>query len=215
MEHGALGRPWQSCQCFHIFKHINPFIEIVVAVVGFLVKQGQLHERHAYLVGEHLVRFLVGQRHVGAKLLVEVYRAEVEKRHQVHGVDAILPRRSAFALSRNGLRHIVDATVLEVGLRLVLHLHDDVVATLRPAVDVVDERSVVLIERRLLLVEKRDVLDVLLALHQTVEEVDDQGLRYLLSEDSLETDIGERIDKFGHRFVVLCKDKRFSPHSNE
>ena len=43
------------------------------------------------------------------------------------------------------------------------------------------------------------------SLHQTVEEVDDQGLRYLLSEDSLETDIGERIDKFGHRFVVFAK----------
>ena len=122
------------------------------------------------------MRFLVRQHHIGAKFLVEVHRAEVEEGYEINGIDAISPCRPSFALPGNGLGNVVDTAVLEIGLRLVLHLHNDVLACVGLAIDVKNERSVILIECRLFFVEKRDILDVLLALHEAVEEVDYQGL---------------------------------------
>jgi hypothetical protein len=61
---------------------------------------------------------------------------------------------------------------------------------------------------------RRDVLDVFLVLHKTVEKVDDQRFGDFLAEDSLETDVGEGVDKMRHGLLafcvmrlVFCKDK--------
>ena len=60
------------------------------------------------------------------------------------------------------------------------------------------ERAVVLVQGGLLLVEERDVGDVLLAQQQVVEEVQYQGLGYLLPEHTLEADVGKRVDELCH-----------------
>ena len=76
-------------------------------------------------------------------------------------------------------------------------------AFIRLAVDVVNQRPVFIIQSRLLLVEESQVDDMLLSLQQTVEKVEQQRFRELLTEDPLETHIGKGIDEFRHIYRVL------------
>lgn len=80
----------------------------------------------------------------------------------------------------------------------VLHLHDDALATICLTEYIVDQRSVVSVLRRLLLVEKFQVCDHPFTFEQVVEEIKQQWLGELLSEDPLEADIGKWIDKSAH-----------------
>ena len=79
-----------------------------------------------------------------------------------------------------------------------MHLNYYLLSLVGLAINVVNQRPVFLKQCRLLLVEECQVDDVLLSLKQAVEEVEQQRFRQLLSEDSLETDIGERINVFCH-----------------
>ena len=84
------------------------------------------------------------------------------------------------------------------------------------AVYVVDKRTIISIHGRLFLVEKRDIHYLLLASQKVVEEVQKQRLGDLLSEDSLETYVRERIDELRHTIQVLLfrvtTRKAHSPH---
>ena len=86
-----------------------------------------------------------------------------------------------------------------------MHLHDDFFAFVRFAIDVVNQRPVFLKQCGLFLVEECQVGDMLLPLEQTVEEVEQQRFRQLLAEYSLEADIGEGIDVFGHNLLLSAK----------
>ena len=77
-----------------------------------------------------------------------------------------------------------------------MHLYYYLLALVGLAIYVVNQRSVFLKQCWLLLVEECKVDDVLLSLKKAIEEVEQQRFRQLLSEDSLETDIGERINVF-------------------
>ena len=99
----------------------------------------------------------------------------------------------------SSLQGIVGASSTLLLLRSsVLHLYNDLLAVVGLAIYVVDQRPVFLKQGGLLLVEECQVGDVLLSLKQTIEEVKQQRFRQLLSEDSLETDISERIGIFCH-----------------
>ena len=99
----------------------------------------------------------------------------------------------------SSLQGIVGASSTLLLLRSsVLHLYYDLLALVGLAIDVVNQRPVFLKQCWLLLVEECKVDDVLLSLKKAIEEVEQQRFRQLLSEDSLETDIGERINVFCH-----------------
>ena len=83
-----------------------------------------------------------------------------------------------------------------MSLVFALHFHDELLAVLVGAVYVVDDAPVSLEAGHQLFVEEAYVLDVLLAGEQTVEEVYEQVLVYLLSEDALETYVCEWVDEF-------------------
>ena len=171
---------------------------MTLTLIGFLDKQRKLKEYHTQLVGKLLQRALLSQYHICAELLLEIHRGEIQKSHQTDRIYLIFPGRTTLALTGNRLRNVIDAPVLEKGLRLVLHLHDDVFTLVGLTIDVVYQRPVFLKQSRLFLVEEGEVDDMFLALEQTVEEVEQQRFGQFLTEDSLETYIGKRINVFDH-----------------
>lgn len=88
----------------------------------------------------------------------------------------------------------------------VLHLHNYALIVLRFTKHVVDKRAVIPVFRRLFLVKEGDILDNFLAFQQVVEEVEQQRFGNLLSEDSLEPDVGERIYELAHRIGIYVCD---------
>ena len=182
---------------------------MILTFIGLLREQRELEEYHPQLVGELLRGALLCQDDIRAELLLEVYRAEVEECHKIDRVNRIVPCRTSLSLAGYRLRHVVYAPVLEEWLRLVLHLYYNLLAVVGLTIYVVYQRPVFLKQGWLLLVEECQVCDVLLSLEQAVEEVEQQRFRQLLSEDSLETDIGERINVFCHIALFGRKDNTF------
>lgn len=79
----------------------------------------------------------------------------------------------------------------------ILHLHYDVLARRGTAVKVIDDTLVVNILRTVLLVQKRQVFNVMLTGQQFVKQDYQQGLAGRLAEDDLEAEIRERVYKAG------------------
>ena len=79
----------------------------------------------------------------------------------------------------------------------ILHLHYDVLARRDTAVKVIDDALVVNILRTVLLVQKRQVFNVMLTRQQFVKQDYQQILAGGLSEDYLEAEIRERVYKAG------------------
>ena len=80
----------------------------------------------------------------------------------------------------------------------MLHLHDDLLLGVRLAEDVIHGSSLVFRLRKLLLVHEAQVRDMTLPHQQIVQKLDQQILIDLLTEDSLESPVGKRIDKSTH-----------------
>ena len=97
-----------------------------------------------------------------------------------------------------------------------MHFYDNVFLLVCFAVYVVDKRTVIFKESRLLLVKKRNVCDVFLAKKQAVQEINNQRFGYFLPEDSLESNVSEWVYEFCHNRsllvsyaevqLILCKD---------
>ena len=83
----------------------------------------------------------------------------------------------------------------------ILHFHYEFLPVLILAVDVVDTAAVVGRHAQLLLVEEGDVDDSFLALQQVVQEINEEVLADLLSEDALEAHVREWIDKSSHSYL--------------
>ena len=92
----------------------------------------------------------------------------------------------------------------------VLHLHYYALVVIRLAKHVIDERAVIPVLRWLFLVQEGDISDDLLAFQQVVEKIEKQRLGNLLPEDSLEADVGEGVDVFGH-ILLLSANVEKSP----
>ena len=103
--------------------------------------------------------------------------------------------------------------LLEVDLLLVLHLHDEVVTIVVRTINVIDNAPVAFKLRQQFLVQKLDVLDVPFSYQEVVQEVNQQVLADLLSEDSLEPYIGKRIDKLCHNIFFSAKKRNYSHKS--
>ena len=202
LEYRVFGCPRQSIECFHMLQYINPTFKIIVAFLRLLLKVWQLEEYHSHVPGEQFAFLHVHQCDIRAELLADVIEAEVQETHEIHGADAVSPVHAALALARYGFRRIIDAALLEIGLLAVLHLHDDVLAAVGLAEDVVNQRAAVLELCGLLFVEERYLLDDALAFEQIVQEIQQEGAGQLLAEDALETYIGKRVDIFAHYNVL-------------
>ena len=173
-------------------------------------KDRQLQEDHQHLVRELAAVLAIRQDYVGAefrfhRLLVHrrpefresvIPHHKVEQEHAYYRLEvAIAPLGTWFALRRDHTAHVIDSAVSEKDLRAILHL-DYYVLTIRG--QTMDVKDACLIEDPLtlvLLVKERHVLNLILALEQLVEEVNEEVLVHHLPEDNLETDIGERVYK--------------------
>ena len=92
---------------------------MILTFIGLLREQRKLEVYHTQLVGELLLRILLGKNDIRAELLLEVYRAEVEECHKIDRVYRIVPCRPSLALAGYRLRDIIYAPVLEEWLRFV------------------------------------------------------------------------------------------------
>ena len=90
-------------------------------------------------------------------------------------------------------------------LRLILHFHDDFLARVRGAIDVVYQSTCIFPFRKLFVIQKGEVGYYTLAFQQVVQEIYQQIFGQFLTEDFFEPVIGERIDKLSHnvRFFWL------------
>ena len=86
-------------------------------------------------------------------------------------------------------------TVQEMAMPTILHLHYDVLARRGTAEKVIGDALVVNILRKVLLVQKRQVFNVMLTCQQFVKQDYQQILAGGLAEDYLEAEIRERVTK--------------------
>ena len=84
----------------------------------------------------------------------------------------------------------------------VLHLHGDVFPARSQAIQVKDNPPVIHVVRIVLLIDKRQILDVMLPRKQFVQQGDEQFLAGWLPEDDFETDIRKRIYKVSIFFLL-------------
>ena len=117
---------------------------------------------------------------------------KVEEEDTVDGLQTEVPGHIAlFPLAGEGAREIIDDTVAELRLISVLHLHDEFLAVLCLAQQVVDDTALIFRHAIVFLVEEGDVLDGRLGLQQIGQE----GRHHLLvAEDFLEAVVGQNID---------------------
>jgi len=125
-------------------------------------------------------------------------RTEIHQTDGVHRPHVIPPVHTLLRLRDYRTGRIIDRPVYEVLLIVVLHLHDDLLAGVRCAVDIVYHTFLVLCLRQLLLVLKPKVGDMPFALQQAVEKLYQAVFVYLLTKDVLESPISEGVYKFAH-----------------
>ena len=117
-------------------------------------------------------------------------KVEVQEADGVDRVQVEVPVAATLCLLADGKRGIIYRAVLEELLVHVLHLHDELLATLVGAIHVEDGTASVGAVAEVLGVEVGDVAHRLLAVEQGVEETHEQLLIELGTEEPLETEIG-------------------------
>ena len=127
---------------------------MILTFIGLLREQRKLEEYHPQLVGELLLRILLGKNDIRAELLLEIQRTEIQECHKIYRVYRIVPCRTSFTLAGYRLRYIVYTPVLEEWLRLVLHLYNDLLAVVGLTIYVIYQRPVLLKQGWLFLVEE-------------------------------------------------------------
>ena len=120
--------------------------------------------------------------------------------HEAHGIDWC---QGEVPLARLGLLHyrlggVVERTIHEVTLLLLLHLHDDAPSIVCYACHIEDDSSLSLLMTCLLRLEVLHVLDYKLALKYSVEERDKTLLGVFCAENALESPIDTWVNEFWH-----------------
>ena len=64
---------------------------MILTFFGLLLEQRELKVYHTQLVGELLLRILLGKNDIRAELLLEIQGAEVKERHKINRVYLIIP----------------------------------------------------------------------------------------------------------------------------
>ena len=64
---------------------------MILTFIRLLIEQRELEVYHTQLVGELLLRILLGKNDIRAELLLEIQGAEVKERHKINRVYLIVP----------------------------------------------------------------------------------------------------------------------------
>ena len=101
---------------------------------------------------------------------------------------------------------IADAPIEEEWVCTVLHFHDDMVAGVGRAIDVVDHAALVVGVSQLFLVVVEYIGDAPFAFEQVVEKINEQWLAELLPENAFESPVSEGVDEFSHNLQCFVGD---------
>ena len=194
-----------------MLQYVNPFLKICNTFLRFVLKERKRQVDKADLVGYLHLRVFVRQYDVRTEFryLIRtwhvVHKTYCVNRQELVGVFAFCA--TLVHLVKDATACVADGAVKEVRLPSVLHLYDKAFAGVRLAVDIADNAALVFRWRQQFLVAEREVFDMQLVYEQVVEETYQQRLAELLSKQSFESPVGERIDVFAHSpmYCLHCK----------
>ena len=194
-----------------MLQYVNPFLKICNTFLRFVLKERKRQVDKADLVGYLHLRVFVRQYDVRTEFryLIRtwhvVHKTYCVNRQELVGVFAFCA--TLVHLVKDATACVADGAVKEVRLPSVLHLYDKAFAGVRLAVDIADNAALVFRWRQQFLVAEREVFDMQLVYEQVVEETYQQRLAELLSKQSFEAPVGERIDVFAHSpmYCLHCK----------
>jgi hypothetical protein len=138
----------------------------------------------------------VAQADVSGNLLFDVAIHEVHQDDTVDRLYVIRPLFTFAALLGNSFRSVIDHSPNEVWVTTLLHLNNNLLATVSVAKDVVDAVLAIVVRGYLFLVKIAYIGDVALSDEQTVQEVNQYQFILFLSEEPFESGIGERTHVF-------------------
>jgi hypothetical protein len=136
---------------------------------------------------------------MGYNLLLEAAIYEVHQDDTVDRLHLIFPVITLIALFGNRFRSVIYHSPGEVRVTTLLHLNNNLLATVCVAVDIVYTASTFVVRWYLFLVKVAYIGDVALSDEQTVQEVNQYQFILFLSEEPFESGIGER----AHVFCVV------------
>lgn len=151
----------------------------------------QVDERQ--LVVEHLAGGGVHQFHLVVVGVIFLVKTEVQDADGIDALQAVVPLATGRLLA-DGEGGVVHATILEELLLTLLHLHQEMLTLLVHAIYVEHRTAVVLLRAQVLRVQVGDLADLLPPVQQGVQEADEQLLVRLRAEQSLEREVGVKID---------------------
>ena len=151
-----------------------------------------------WLIQHRIFLFEQSEADVGSELARDAGLGD--EVHEAHGIDwcQVEVPLARLGLLHNRLGRVIERTIHEVTLLLLLHLHDDVTSIVCDACHVEDDSSLSLLMTCLLRLEVLNVLDYKLALKYSVEERDETLLGVFCAEDALESPIDTGIYIFRH-----------------
>ena len=141
--------------------------------------------------------FLVEESHVVVEIIVVeslFFKIKIQKCYRVDAFQAEVPVGPLLGLFAYGEGGVEERSVLEMLLVGILHLHDELLSLLVFAVHVEDGLAFSIHIADMLVVQVFHVLDDLETFKQRVEEIDEQVLVGLCSENALEAEVGQQAD---------------------
>ena len=142
---------------------------------------------------------------------------EVHEAHGIYGCQVEVPL-AWLGLLHDRLGGVIERTIHEITLLLLLHLHDDVSPVIGLARHIEDDSSLSLLMTCLLCFQMLHVLDYKLVLKYSVEERYETLLGVVTAEDALERPIDTWINVFRHKSgnlkfrTILCTLQKYGKY---
>ena len=168
---------------------------------------------------DHSSRIPVGEHYIRTEFLIQSVLLEIHQEDAVYGTQSItgairdttftyhavriLLDGYLYCIGRRklgqpayGTAYIIQCTVQKMAVPTILHLYNDILATVRTTIEVINDAFVMHIVRMVFLVKETKILYMMFARKQLIQQGDEQPFTGRLPEDDLKPQVGKGIDIF-------------------
>ena len=167
---------------------------------------------------DHSSRIPVGEHYIRTEFLIQSVLLEIHQEDAVYGTQSItgairdttftyhavriLLDGYLYCIGRRklgqpayGTAYIIQCTVQKMTVPTILHLYNDILATVRTTIEVINDAFVMHIVRMVFLVKETKILYMMFARKQLIQQGDEQPFTGRLPEDDLKPQVGKGIDE--------------------
>ena len=167
---------------------------------------------------DHSSRIPVGEHYIRTEFLIQSVLLEIHQEDAVYGTQSItgairdttftyhavriLLDGYLYCIGRRklgqpayGTAYILQCTVQKMAVPTILHLYNDILATVRATIEVINDAFVMHIVRMVFLVKETKILYMMFARKQLIQQGDEQPFTGRLPEDDLKPQVGKGIDE--------------------